>query len=434
MFNFIGSFLNKFDRIRDFSIYFFTSFLMSALGFFLIPVFTQHMTTYEMGIYGTFVAINVFLLNLFIFGTNTIFISRYYKIDRVQREALLSNIIYFISILWSVVFGVSLIFVDRIAALLDIQPTMLVIALIANYFNSIYANFLSLFQISRRPLIYAVSGLSVSILTLGLSCLFVIYCEWSLYGRLFGTAIPLLIVPFIVFFSHRNSLQQLDWVLIKFILRKGYSFLIAGIAGFLIHMGTRIFINKLSSGGVSSTGIFTVGNQFAMFIKILNDSFSRAWMSFFYENVGNNKSVLIKYQLSYLVVLSIVTLLFNFIMKFVFSRFVAESYQNGYEIMVILTIAFFFDAVSTLSNGYLIFLEKFSTLRNIAIFQAAVSAALNVMLIETLDTVGAAYSMLISFFVGMLLSVYFVYKAYPTLTESGQKLADSKVSKESKLE
>jgi len=406
---FLSDFIFK-NKGKDFIIYFSSSLLVSGIGFILLPLFTHAMSPYEMGVYGTFITFKTLLVSIFIYGTNTLLTTKYYKINESERKVLLSNIIYFITILSFVISIITILSIKPLTSLLEIDELIIFISLIVSYFSAILAVFMKLYQLKSQSKRYAIFSILKSIFIISFSLLLVFKFKFTLYGRIMGVFFPSVIIPIYILYKNKHELAGFSYSKNLDILKTGYSFVIMGISGFVVNMSDKIFINNLVS--VSDTGIYTVGYKFGMVISLIHNAFSKAWVSYFYQNVKTKRKKVFKIQIIYLFSLFIILIIFNIIIKLIFNLFIDPEYLRGYIYVVIISISYFFNAIRGIFNGYLIYFEKFRVIRNIAIFESGINIILNYCLIKYLQTIGAAIGTLISFLLGAIITLIFVWLNY----------------------
>lgn len=412
---FLSEFIFK-NKGKDFIIYFGSSLLVSGIGFLLLPLFTHAMTPYEMGVYGTFVTIKSFILQLLVYGTNTILTTKYYKLNKLKRKELLSNIIYFISILSIISFLFILMFVDFLSSLIKVNSNFIFFSFIIGYFDAVLANFMKIYQLKSLSKKYALVSVLKTLGIISFSLVFVFMFKFTLYGRVLGVFIPSVLVPAIILFNYRDFLVKINFAILKQILITGYSYVLSGISVFVVNMSDKIFINNLVS--VDETGIYTVGYKFGQAIRLIHTSFSRAWVSYFYKNVYKKRKKVLKLQFYYLFVLLVIVIIFNLVTKIMFDFFISNQYSGGYIYVIIISVAYYFDAIKEIFKSYLVYFERHRLIRNIAIFESLFNLILNYLLIKRFGGVGAAIATLISFSIGALITIIFVYVNYEEGFES----------------
>jgi len=83
------------------------------------------------------------------------------------------------------------------------------------------------------------------------------------------------------------------------------------------------------------------------------------------------------------------------------------SYYPNSLLFPLLCLAFFFDGVWKLFTGYFLHKDKIKFYASLGFAMACLNLMLNLVLIPKMGYLGAAYSSLISFFVGSFIAIYF---------------------------
>ncbi len=412
-----------------------TSILGRLLNYALVPIHTRIFLPGEYGVVGEMYAYVSLLIVILTFGMETAFFRFAEKEKSIQKvysttlTSLLAVSVFFIVIALS--------FSDSIAQWIRYpeHPEFvvwfaLVIALDA--FSSI--PFALLRQQNKAKRFAGIKILNIGI-NVSLNLFFLLLCPWLLKTHYFSGIISHIYNPSIgvgyIFISNLIAsiftilillpdifrfFFKFDTVLFKKMFRYAFPLLIFGLAGIINETIDRILVKYLSPADTASiqVGIYSACYKISIMMTIFVQAFKYAAEPFFfsqakYENAKRNYADVMKYFVIACSFIFLGIMLFIDVVKY----FVGSQYYEGLKIVPVLLLAnICLGIFYNLSVWYKIN-DKTSWGAYISLMGAAITLALNFILIPLIGYMGAAWTTLICYFSMMMVSFFVGQKHYP---------------------
>ena len=401
-------------------VYTFSGSFNALIAFLLLPVLTKYLSPYDYGVVETFGAVTACLTGVVIIGGNTLLSKQYFKLGGPEREEYVGNILGMIlsgSLLLFVFFLLFSFFTDFFSNLIKISNALILLAIAVSFSNAIIALVLTLFQIEKKTINYAVLANLRTVADIAVSLFLIVVVGLKWQGRITGIACGSLLflgVALLVFQSN-NIKVAFPRRYGKEILLLGVPLIIAHMTGWVNEMIDKLMISNLI--GVESTGIYSVGYRFGMVIMMVGTAFSRAWLPFFFENIKEHKHAadlkIVKATYIYIVGLVVVSLCFGLLGKHLLYFMVDKEFYAAGQFIFLVAMAYCFDGIWKMFTGYLIYREKTKIYSFIVLFSAIVNVVLNYILLQKIGLIGAAWATFVSFGVGAILTVYAGARVHP---------------------
>jgi O-antigen/teichoic acid export membrane protein len=364
----------------DSLIYGLSGIVTRMIGIFLIPIYTRLFLPNDYGIINL-VNTSFFLIGMLVVCALDNSASRWFYDSKEEEDHkktfgswiwfqfIVSAIIAVIIIILSP-YLVSIFFKQDGKTIYFILPA---ITLVTNMLPAVINNW---YRLHRRPVATVVFSVSQTIVTIGLSVLFVIVLRWHITGVFAALAISSFIFSMV-------ALQQMHgWFNVKYfskarlkpMLTYALPFIPAAIAYWLLNSTDSYFLAYFKDK--AEVGLFGIGASLAAGISLLTGAFQQAWGPFAFSimNDDNAKQVYAN-----------VFLLFGYSMGFV----AASVMLFAPEILMLLTAPAYYDAAWVAGIlGYNLVLIGFTYIASIGISIAKVSAPYGyAMLFATILTI-----------------------------------------------
>lgn len=377
-----------------------SSFATKFLSFFLVPLYTQYLTTEEFGTFdllATTIAILVPVLTVNIQEA----VLRFTIEDKNKSKGIMSIAIYYF------IFSVII--------------TSLILIVVCHYgSSSIFAKYWGFFVIlfilqaflgillSYTRGIEKISVLSFSSFICALSIivlniLFLVIFRWGLLGYFFANILGYIIQCFylmykIDFFS-LSSFFYYDKELKKDMISYSRPLIANSIAWWINNASDRYILNFFC--GLSVTGIYSVSSKIPSVLNIFQSIFSQAWslsaVKEFDEDDSNGFFTMTYslYNSSMVIVCSLIIILNRAFAKILY----ANAFYDAWICVPWLSIAIIFGALSGYLGGFFSATKKSKVYAKSTVIGAICNIILNLVLIPTIGMLGAAIATTICYII-----------------------------------
>ncbi len=209
---------------------------------------------------------------------------------------------------------------------------------------------------------------------------------------------------------------EFDSALLKKILIYSLPLLVAGLAGMVNETLDRILLKSLlpiDSNIMQQIGIYGANYKIAILMTLFIQMFRYAAEPFFFSK-AKEKDAKQTYSkvMTYFVIFGLLIFLFVMLYIDVIKYFIGEDYRVGLKIVPIILLAnLFLGIIYNLSIWYKL-TNKTKSGAYIALFGAAITIILNIILIPRIGYMGSAWATFYCYLLMMLLSYYLGQKAY----------------------
>lgn len=384
-----------------------SQFGAKMLSFFLVPLYTNILTTEEYGTYDLFnTTVNLLLP---ILTVNIAESTLRFSIDKeIDRKGIFSISIKFVSIGSGIVVG-----------LLLLNNFFHLIPIVNQY--SIY--FLLLFVVTALNGVVtyfargidkvadtSVSGIICSAVIIGLNILFLVSFKWGIIGYFLANILGLL-AQTLYLIIRIKMWRFFDLKIIKKSLQKemvSYSkpIIANSIAWWVNNASDRYIVTWLC--GVAENGIYSVGYKIPSILNILQSIFNQAWIlsavkDFDSEDEGSFFTQMYYiYNIGMVCVCSVLIILTRFLAKILY----AKDFYLAWKFVPFLLISVVFGALSGYLGGIFSAVKDSKIYAKSSAIGAVVNIILNIILVKVFGAIGAAIATAISYWIVWIIRVY----------------------------
>ncbi len=392
------------NLLRPTSVYFLGEVLNRLVPFLLIPVLTRYLTPDEYGIVGLFaVVLGIIgpLSHLNLAGA----VGRFY----FEREASISDFPNFIanclylSTAGAIVIGLlALTFADPIGSLSSFPPSWLWSVIVVSYGNSLGLVILGLWQMRQQARPYILFMFLRTVMNFGLAITLVVYYGFNWTGPIVAQVLSMSIFGVVaIWLLVRGGWIKLGWnrQYAKLALSFGLPLIPHAIGSLLVALVDRVFISHAC--GLAGVGIYTVSYQISMVVLFATDSFNRAWVPWFYQKLTERDprtlARIVRATYFYFLAVLTATVLFGLLIPPALKYFVGVQYAESSKYVLLLAIAFAFQAMYKMVTNYIFFSKRTYLLAYITGAVAVFNISLCILLIPRYHLYGAAVATLLSY-------------------------------------
>ena len=404
---------------KHFLVYGVGNALSKIAGFLLIPVYTHYLATSE---YGTLelLELTTYVAGMFLAVGISESVMRFYydSPEPEKRHEVVSTALLWI---WAIsLFGVAwfLLFSPGISSLVFNSSDN------AGLFRLIFLSMafslageipLAFIRAQQKSVLFTTISVSRLIVNVGLNVLFVVGFGWGIRGIILSGLITHgLTSVFLSAYAFRQTGFFFSLAKLRNMIKYGIPYIPGGLGMFIIHFVDRFLLQRFTS--LSEVGIYSLGYKFGMILNpLVNDPFFSIWKPKMFELAERDDakkiySVMFTYFLFIEVFLA---LGISILIKDVLVIISSPGYHSAYKVVPLILLSYIlWGAYFQVQIGILL-KKKTRYIAYVVAVSAAVSLALNFLLIPQIGIWGAALSTLASFGVTTVLTYVISNRIYP---------------------
>jgi len=258
---------------------------------------------------------------------------------------------------------------------------------------------LAIFQLEKKPLYWGISIMFSLIINLSVTFFILFNIQMSYWARILGILISSFITLGLNLYLNNKLLMiryNLNTSHFRYFFRLGAPLIIVAISNWGLYALDRVFIQSFI--GIQAVGYYTMAFALASPLKIISESFSRAWLPHAYHHLKSNQLRKLFHQSLFIFGAFVcMGLLLGTVGKTVLSYLIDEKFSFSFQIMPIIVAGFVINVASKLFTPFILIAEKTNLLSLISLVAFAVNATGNYFLIPYAGIFGAAFATLISF-------------------------------------
>ncbi len=328
----------------------------------------------------------------------------YFVLKKNQFETFHASLVFLMLFLFGI--GIVLVYIAYFffGDFLGIGVSWLLASPLVSFLMMVNLLNLARYRTQENPFSYARLELSHTFLNLTLSVFLLIHTDLGWHARALGIAIPMSTMGLVGLFQmKRSNLLSKIWdkKSILDILGVSLPLLPHTVGSIMISSSNRLFVEKYA--GFSEVGVFFVGFQLGMVVMLITDSIIKAWTPWFFKKMAtrieaDRRKIIINTYV-YILLLFIFVLLYPFLLQFFMPFVVGTKYIAAIKYIRPVSFAFFFFGIYQIFFPYLLYKKKTWILGYTTSVVAIVNISLNWILIPRIGAIGAAYSLIVSYFI-----------------------------------
>lgn len=331
-------------------LYTFSSILVKAIGFLLLPVYTLFLTPEDYGITNLVTSFNGVASFVVAFSLYSAVVRFYadYKDDREKMKQFYGTIIVFVFCSGCIFVGLGFILHELLIRWLfkgiAFYPVV-VIALLTLTFICLHTVHQSIMQGMQAGKKLTLINLTVFGLQVGLNLLFIGVFKLGAIGVLLASLI-INLSYFVYMLYDLKANNLIVFCLNKTLLREALSYSLPlmphNLSTHIASFAARVFINN--SGSLATVGLYSIAWQFGSIIDMVQASVNRAFAPWFYEIMNRGeagaKGEIIRLSRVLLILYSLVYMVIGLFSQEVVILMTNERYIMAWTAIPVLVVAF----------------------------------------------------------------------------------------------
>ena len=376
--------------LKDSLVYTGSALLIKALGFLLLPLYTNYLTPDQYGIINIANSFSAVMSLIITFSLHSAVIRFYtdYKEDKSKLKEFISSLICFVLII-----GISITIIGFLCKNLiseyffngiEFFPIIILI-LLDMTFAALYIIHQNIMQAMRNSFKYSVINIIYFFSTLTLNITFTCIFKMGATGILLTTAI-INILYFIFIIIDLKKIDMftisMNFNLLKRSLRYSIPIIPHNLATRISFFISRLLLNKESS--LAALGLYSVAYQFGNIIDVIQTSVNIAFTPWFYDVLNKNddglKKEAVKLSKTIIIGYSFFYLGIGLFCKEVIILMTNKEYRLAWTVVPILVSAFSIKSIYYFYLNIILFNTKSSK----KVFIASITSSLsNIIFAET---------------------------------------------------
>ncbi len=331
-------------------LYIFSSLLVKAISFFLLPIYTRYLSTSDYGTINLLTSFSNVATYLIAFSLYSSVIRFYvdYKDEKEKVRRLFGTIIIFVMISGAVFFSIMFVFRGYINRMffegVSFFPFILISMTSMTFIvlHSIHQSIMKGMQEGKR---LTVINIIVFFIQISLNLLFIIVFDMKALGVLSATLIVNVFYFFFMIYDLRkNNLMifTFDRSIIKDCLRYSIPIIPHDLSTHIAQLASRVFINK--EGSLDSVGLYSISSQFGAITDIVQASVNHAFQPWFFETMNegkeSGKKSIINISLGLLIFYTIIYLFIGLFSQDIVILLTAKSFWLAWTPIPIIVVAY----------------------------------------------------------------------------------------------
>ncbi|MGH2063291.1 lipopolysaccharide biosynthesis protein [Aerococcus urinaeequi] len=401
--------MSKYKRLVNNSIVFtIGSFGSKLINFFMVPLYTNVLSTSEYGIVDLIISTTSLLVPFFTLALGHAALRLTIDAKNEKEKLEIFNVISIHGIIATVLI---LIFSPMILNFLNFENLgkYFILLLILNTFNDLYSQYVRGIGLIKQ---FAVNGILMTIATVTMNILLLLKYSLGMSGYIVSLLIAVFISNLYLLSAIRRKikikLSSFNKYLYIDMLKFSIPIIPNTLMWWLINGSTRYFV--LFFVGATGNGLLAVANKIPSIISMATNIFTQAWqISSFeeYESNDNNKFQTIIFGL-YSSFLFLSGSFIIVILKPLLSFIIDSSFYESWQIVPFLVIAVIYQSFSSfLGTNYTASKSTKGTFTT-SVYGGIISLISSIILIPKAGVIGAGLSTALSF-IGM-----FIFRAIDT--------------------
>lgn len=402
------------NLIKDLFLFAISVFIPKAISFFLVPLYTNCLTTKEYGIVdmiGTTTGLIIPFLTLDINDA----VLRFTIEKKTEKKPL--QVAYRLCFYGIVLLSVLVIF-NILFGIYNINIRYQLFFVAQYVFTALYGINISYIRATDRVSLLSAISIINTIITVSMNILLLLVFDMGINGYLLSNTIGLFVVNVVIAYKINikkllYGISQKSVVLQKQMLQYSVPLVASNIAWWVNSASDRYIVTLFK--GIAENGIYSVAYKIPTILQLLQSVFSQAWLLSVYKEYDKedgNKFVENIYDLynsamciscSFLIIIDIP------MAKFLY----AKDFFYAWKYVPVLLISVVFIANAGFFESIITLFKKSKIVASTAVAGAAVNIILNIILIYYLGVMGAAIATAGGYFVMWVLRVMVVEKDYP---------------------
>ena len=371
--------------------------LIKGITFITLPIFSRLLSTTQFGIYNTYMAYEN-ILAIFL-GLGMYASIKNAKIDYKDRVNQYTSTLLWLTVIPLVICLILVsLFPKWVGHLLGLSQGLLFLLVFQSYGTAMLSVSNSRLALDYNYKKYMGFAGFNTITNIGMSILLIVtvFNENREYGRILGSAIPLVLIGLFVFFTNQRAGRfSFDKAMAKYAIAVGFPLIWHYLSQQIQNQFDRIAITNIV--GSSYTGIYSFAFNIANILNVIFYSTENVWGVWFFGKMAEGEYKKIrKISKKYMLLITAIATLMLIGSREVIMIMGDKSYWEGQVIFIPLLISIYLLYLYTIPVGIEYYYKQTKYIALMTAIAAAINVSLNYALIPKFGYIAAAYTTMLS--------------------------------------
>ncbi|MBD3235033.1 MAG: oligosaccharide flippase family protein [candidate division Zixibacteria bacterium] len=387
------------------SIYIVGMLVSKAIGFIMIPIYTNYLTPADYGILELLMMTSDVIAMLIGVGLAHAVLRFYYNYESIDdQKQLVSTALIAGILIFGCIFGALLLSGNLVSRLI------LGSAEYSSYFDLVFITMmffagieipLVFLRAKQRSLYFVAVNLVKLILQLSLNIYLIVVLDWGILGVLYSSLISsILVSAYLSISTFRETGIHFSANKFREMLSYGYPLIFTNLGAFMLTYSDRYFLKYFTD--LSEVGIYSLGYKFGMMVSILLiGPFLQFWSAeMFAAAKREDAKKVFKDFFTYSTIFSVFfCLCLSLYIREVIELIAMESYWRASTVVPLVCLAYIFTGMHGFAICGILIRKRTKLLAYSTAYAVAANVILNLMLIPSLGATGAALATIGSFWI-----------------------------------
>lgn len=405
----------KKDFIKSASIYIISTFINLSTPFFLLPVLTRYLTTKEYGIVSMINVSVSFLVPFVSLGANSAIQRQLVDNNDTNKEYVFNCLM--ISLLSEVILIIFCFFNKNFLSNVTGIPSVFFYQIFLIIISTVIIDIsLVILQMKRKEKKYAIFQNLMTVTNFLFSIVMIVNFDMGLKGRVYGivcSKVFFSLIGIYIIFKEVGILCKISKGYLKdSIFNFGIPLIPTSIKSVALTYTDRLFITNMAS--ISETGVYSVGNQFALPILFLAQAFNLAYVPWLFnklkKNIFEDKIKIVRLTYMYFIIIIIIAISWSIIIVPIIKYTSGKEFYGAISYVLWLSLGYAFTGMHMMMVNYIYYYKRIKLYSVLTISIIFINAILNYIFIDKYGAIGAAKATMLSNFISFLLTWMLVFK------------------------
>ncbi len=410
---------------KNFIVYAFSDGLSKAIPFMVLPIVAYFISPNDFGIVTNFSVLGQILFSLVALSSHTSLSVNYYKFDDGERKSYVFNLLLTSFIISIILLIVLFFFKEILFKNLQIDFTWQLLALLWALFSTITQLFQTLLTLESRPKVFGIYQLAQSILSAGLTLLFVVTFLLGWKGRIESLVLSVGITAFaaIILLVKEGKIDfQFQKKFIYSTVLFGLPLIPHTLSVWLKNGLDKIFITNAIS--LTENGLYSFAMNLSSVFSVLTIAFFSAFTPYLFKKLTTiekqdylsaqkEKLEIMKFTNIFIIIYLLIIIIGYFVLKFFILYLFRTDYSGSTQYLFYMLIATSVQIFYYFFSSYLFFLQKTNLIGTITFTSALIQALIGYFIVNNFGVIGLLKSSIFFTAVTAFFIAYYSNKHYP---------------------
>lgn len=408
--------LRKSPVVQSIGIYTFTNFVGKGASFLLLFLYTdpKYIDPAENGLLSLLNTSFIFLMPFVSMGVLHSVSTDFFKMDNKAFTDFFTTT-FLLPLIITLCSFVGLYFLqDSLKAIYGFPLMFVWVIPVIVFLTFCFEHLINLIRNNNEPMRFLKVNLSKTFLEIGVSVLLVVFFAWRWEGRLAGILISYLVLGMYAFYYFYKKGYLFGEIKPEYIYKEliyAVPIIAMQASAFALNASDKFFLSHATRDNNETVGIYSVACVFASVINILCVAFLQYLFPKIYTTLSAARidyTSIKKHFYFFAGIMTAGAVAIMVCIPFLYKYFINHKYHPALQYIYFLCIGYFFWAITYYFYSFLLFHKQKGKILVLSICNIIISLGCNYYFINQWGAMGAAVSIMISYFISLIITLIVV--------------------------